>query len=230
MRLNPGGQKMTVKKEVAIHRYVGLSTDSKPSGNTVPIGSTFYEYDTNDTYLTPDNTNWILKDSKSVRKFTVTKTLSASAAYVSGDVLSESPSAGTTWDFASVAAYNGGSGRIVQIQAETNALACSADLKLYLFTTSSPGCNVNDNLGNGAPAHSDVSSGVYLGSIDLGTLAVLGSGDAIVQLNEENTDSDLPFYFNTPSTADDLHAVMVTATAATFASKSLTLSFWVRRS
>ena len=40
-----------------IKRYVGLSTDSKPTG--VPVGSTFFEYDSHVTYITYDGTNWI---------------------------------------------------------------------------------------------------------------------------------------------------------------------------
>jgi hypothetical protein len=41
--------------------YNGASTDSKPTG--VPVGSTFWEYDTDIKYKTKDGTNW---DSKSV--------------------------------------------------------------------------------------------------------------------------------------------------------------------
>ncbi len=53
---------MAVNKQGVIGRYSGLSTDTKPTGATVLKGSTFYEYDTNDTYFTPDNTNWYIKD------------------------------------------------------------------------------------------------------------------------------------------------------------------------
>ena len=48
---------MAVLKMATISTYVGLSTpDVKPTG--VPVGSTFYEYDTGVTYITRDGTNW----------------------------------------------------------------------------------------------------------------------------------------------------------------------------
>jgi len=47
---------MAVKLEDSVHRYIGLSTDTKPTG--VRIGSTFYEYNTRSTYITYDGTNW----------------------------------------------------------------------------------------------------------------------------------------------------------------------------
>lgn len=51
---------MTVTKEAAIQRYIGLSSDSKPTG--VPVGSTFLEHDTDAIYITHDGgTTWVLK-------------------------------------------------------------------------------------------------------------------------------------------------------------------------
>jgi len=50
---------MTVLKEASIERYIGLSTDTKPTG--VRIGSTFLEYDTGALYVTYDGTNWTPK-------------------------------------------------------------------------------------------------------------------------------------------------------------------------
>ena len=48
---------MAVKLIRAIQRWIGLSTDTKPTG--VPVGSTFLEYDSHDLYITYDGTNWI---------------------------------------------------------------------------------------------------------------------------------------------------------------------------
>ena len=39
-----------------IQRFIGLSTDTKPTG--VPIMSRFYEYNTRNTYVSYDGTNW----------------------------------------------------------------------------------------------------------------------------------------------------------------------------
>lgn len=54
---------MTVKKTaISIHRYTGLSTDTKPTG--VPEGSTFLATNTNSLYITPDGgATWVLKDA-----------------------------------------------------------------------------------------------------------------------------------------------------------------------
>ena len=48
---------MAVKFMATIKRWIGLSTDTKPT--TVPVGSKFFEYDTRKTFLTYDGTNWI---------------------------------------------------------------------------------------------------------------------------------------------------------------------------
>ena len=47
---------MAVKKLATINRYLGLSTDPKPTG--IPIGSTLKETDTKDYFVTYDGTNW----------------------------------------------------------------------------------------------------------------------------------------------------------------------------
>ena len=39
-----------------VERRAGLSTDTKPTG--LPVGSIFWEHDTNDVYKTYDGTNW----------------------------------------------------------------------------------------------------------------------------------------------------------------------------
>jgi len=51
---------MTVKKIVAPEKYIGYSTDDKPT--KVRDGATFLEYDTGDLYITYNGgTNWTLK-------------------------------------------------------------------------------------------------------------------------------------------------------------------------
>ncbi len=47
---------MAVKLMATIQNWIGLSTDSKPTG--VAVGSTFLEYDTKLRYITYDGTNW----------------------------------------------------------------------------------------------------------------------------------------------------------------------------
>lgn len=218
---------MTIRKESAISRWLGLSTDTKPTGATVPVGSTFFEFDTNDTYITYDSTNWVVKDSKSAKRFKTLVTASANAAYVSGDVISNSSGAAkTTWDFLAVAGYNGGGGKIVQAQVDTTQNTCSATPTLYLFTTSSPGCQLADNNANTAPTSADIVAGTYIGKIDFPVLTTIGGGGNSMLYP---TASCLPFYFTTPSTGDDLFGVMVTNTGATFASKDISVTLVIKR-
>ena len=47
---------MAVTLNTTTGRFIGLSTDTKPTG--VPVGSFLWEYDTDDTYVTYDGTNW----------------------------------------------------------------------------------------------------------------------------------------------------------------------------
>lgn len=54
---------MAVTKEATISRWIGLSTDTKPvdaANARVPVGATFYEYDTKNWYKTYDGTNWVI--------------------------------------------------------------------------------------------------------------------------------------------------------------------------
>ena len=48
---------MTVKFVATINRWIGHSTDTKPT--SVPVGSKFFEYDKIKTFITYDGTNWI---------------------------------------------------------------------------------------------------------------------------------------------------------------------------
>ncbi len=52
---------MAYKTIAGIMKYIGLSTDDKPTG--VPIGSECLEYDTGNTYITHDGgTTWSIKE------------------------------------------------------------------------------------------------------------------------------------------------------------------------
>jgi hypothetical protein len=60
---------MAVLRVATIKRFIGLSTDTKPTTD-VPVGSTFYEYDTNLMCVTYDGTNWTSKGGSSTLKIT----------------------------------------------------------------------------------------------------------------------------------------------------------------
>lgn len=52
---------MAVTKIATIRKWIGLSTDTKPTltaGDDVSIGSTFLETDTKDMWVTYDGDNW----------------------------------------------------------------------------------------------------------------------------------------------------------------------------
>jgi hypothetical protein len=55
---------MTVKLIETVQRFIGASTDTKPTG--VPCGSTFWEYNTNIEHVTYDGTNWTPKNINSI--------------------------------------------------------------------------------------------------------------------------------------------------------------------
>lgn len=61
---------MAVKKETGIIRFIGLAGDTKPTG--VPVGSSFFEYDTQELHVTHDGTNWVAKDDLHTRIGAVT--------------------------------------------------------------------------------------------------------------------------------------------------------------
>lgn len=56
---------MTVIYETRIKRFVGLSTDTKPTDD-VPAGSYFWAWDTGVLFKTYDGTNWIAYSANSV--------------------------------------------------------------------------------------------------------------------------------------------------------------------
>ena len=54
-------------KRIARGKWIGLSTDTKPAQASadVPIGATFFEYNTGRLFVTPDGDNWTIKSSES---------------------------------------------------------------------------------------------------------------------------------------------------------------------
>lgn len=215
---------MTVKlHEVPIRRYIGASTDTKPTtivskGTTseVPIGSTFYEYDTELLYITYDGTNWVRKGAivhGRVKTVSVTKAL-VGGACIAGDVLSESTTAGAAWTFAAIAGENGGSGYITKVHAILETAAKTPRLVVFLFIAT-PTCTLNDNAPNTALLHTDLAN--YVGKVDLPameTIPAAGAGDSEAVATPSTTGS-LPLAFTCASGADDLYAVVATRDAVT---------------
>ncbi len=61
---------MTVKRVVTPERFVGASTDEKPTDGATSVrpGATFLEYDTGNLYTTYNGTTWVIKPSHVVKK------------------------------------------------------------------------------------------------------------------------------------------------------------------
>jgi len=76
---------MAVLLEDTINRYVGLSTDTKPVD--VPVGSTFYEYNTRIACVCYDGTNWATMPP-AVKEIYVEKTLVQGAEPISINLFS----------------------------------------------------------------------------------------------------------------------------------------------
>jgi len=68
---------MAVKMIASIQRFTGLAADTKPTG--VPVGSTFFAYDTGVNYITYDGTNYAVHDGFDQAE----KVVSTSAAVMS---------------------------------------------------------------------------------------------------------------------------------------------------
>lgn len=224
---------MAVKKESSIYRYTGLSTDTKPT--SVPVGSTFYEYDTYRMAITYDGTNWVYKKSPSYNPINIVrsvKTLACSAEYAANDVLSESISTdkATHWTFSSIVDSNGDSGVITYAQALTECSSASGDLVLHLFSAS-PSCALTDNSANTAPSYNDITASKYIGKISFGKLASDSTtGEATAQANPYTASSGLPLPFTCASATTVIYGIAVGKNAfAVTASTDLMFALMVEK-
>lgn len=71
---------MTVAYITNIKRFIGLSTDAKPTTD-IHIGSTFFEYDTGVLYICYDGTNWAPKSATSFVQATTVDLQQAAGDY-----------------------------------------------------------------------------------------------------------------------------------------------------
>jgi len=207
---------MAIKRLVTPERFVGLSTDTKPTDGATSVrpGATFYEYDTNILQITYDGTTWAKKTESTTTKVSLTtKALEAAVAYTAGDVLSESDTntVGTDWDFTAVANRNAGSGIIKKAMVISETTAITPRLTLFLFNAA-PTCELDDNAANTALLHADLSK--FVGSIDFPAMEDVGTGDS-QSIATPSTVGNLPLAYTCATGADDLFGVLVTRTAFT---------------
>ena len=202
---------MAVKKLTTPERFVGASTDTKPTDGATSVrpGATFLEYDTGVWFITYDGTNWVpkLDPVSGVQKVvSVTKACASATAYHAEDVLSESATVGTAWTFSAIARANGANGYITKAQVICETTAVTPRLTLFLFNAAQTGA-VNDHAANTAPVHADEAT--YIGKIDFPAMEDLGTGDSIT-VATPSTFGNLPLAFTCASGADDLIGVLVT--------------------
>ncbi len=215
----------TPERIVAPNRFIGVSTDTKPSegsGVQVSPGATFYEYDTGNLFITYDHgSNWKIKDELPKTK-TVTGSSSGAglALYTANDMILNSTASGTTIAFAAVARENGGSGYITKANIVLGTSGITPRLTMFLYNALPVGGTLTDNSANLHPAGTD--TGKFIGQIDFPALDNVGSGNAHA-IATPSTYGNVPLAFNCASAADDLFGVLVTRDTVT-AGTNVTIS------
>jgi hypothetical protein len=208
---------MTVlKHSVHTNRYFGSSTDTKPTtennhidASIVPVGSTFYEYDTGLLYVTYDGTNWACKDLSVLgicKTVSVTKPVAAAGNYTALDVISEHATTGTSWLFSAIARANGAYFLIskIKILIETSSQVQRLAMQLY---NALPTCNLNDNVANTGVVAADTAK--WQGTVIMPALMDIG-GYSETTLVPGTYPGSLPLLFKCGSSADDIYGVLVT--------------------
>lgn len=230
---------MAITFEATINRYIGLSSDTKPTVATYPnlqIGSVFFEYDTGNTYITYDNTNWALKGggggglaiTSNLLIVKTTKVLAAASQYHAEDVLSESASAGTIWTFTGITNIAGGNGEIISAKILSGTTNVTPRITVYLFKSAPTVGNLNDHGANTVPVDADVVSGIYVDRIDFDVMEDLGGDSGSIAT--PSTKGNLPITFKCAAGSKNLLAIVVTRDAFTqTATNNLTIILKVRQ-
>ena len=140
----------------------------------------------------------------------VTKAIAAAGNYDIEDVLSESTTHGTAWEFSAIARKNGGKGYIIKAQVICKTTAQTPRLTLYLFKAV-PTSNLKDNIANTGPINADRAN--YVGPIDFPGMQDLGGvSDTIAT---PNTYGNLPIEFECAANSNKLYGILVTRDAIT---------------
>lgn len=148
------------------------------------------------------------------------KALAAAENYAAEDVLSESASAGTAWEFKNVTEKPGGAGAIVSARVLIETTALTPRVALFLFKDT-PSTNKNDNAANTAPAYADRL--LYIGRVDFAPCSDLGG-----QSEAEATTSppgDLPVYFECMGDSTSIYGIPVLKDAVTEEAAGMHMEF-----
>lgn len=140
-----------------------------------------------------------------------TKALAAATAYDANDVISNSASEGTDWDFANVVRQAGGSGYIVGAHVTSESESVTPRLTLYLFNAA-PTAALNDHAANTNPDAGDLTK--YIGKIDFPALESVGTTDSVASATP-STYGNLPLAFVCAATSRTIYGVLATRDAFT---------------
>ncbi|KKM20043.1 hypothetical protein LCGC14_1649510 [marine sediment metagenome] len=144
-----------------------------------------------------------------MRVVSVTKAIAAAGNYDAEDVLSESASAGTAWQFSDIA-RKGSRGYITNARVACETTGLKHRLTLYLFKAT-PASELDDNKANTALLHADLAN--YQGKIDFPGLEDLGGDSEAVAT--PSTVGNLPLAFECAPDDGDLFGILVTRDAIT---------------
>ena len=198
------------------YHNVGLSTDTKPSGQT-PL-STFYEYDTFLSYVTYDGTNWVIdtRGSKSLPlEVRVSKAIDASGGvYAAGDVVNDDDccTTATAWTFANMAAVVGGYGVITGATLINETENQAVQYELILFNTTPTG-ELMDNAANNNPIKADRAK--WVGTIAFPASVARGAATATTTVASPSTMGTLPLFYKCAAASTTLYGVLLTRTIYT---------------
>ena len=138
----------------------------------------------------------VLSNNSKIKR--VTKPLGAANEYHATDVLSESTSTGSDWDF-----NLGFTGNItlVMVVSVTSAITPRLVLHLYRFP---PACQLNDHATSTSPKAADLVN--FIGSVDLPAMTSLGTGMSYT-IATPSTYGNLYLPYDTPKIYGVLHTL-----------------------
>ena len=216
-------------------RYIGVSTDTKPTAAdpqgllTPQKGSTLFDTDTNSLYATSDQTIWVLKDRLvTPAEVRVSQVIDGGlGAYTAGDVVGADECCTTLavpWIF-EVAKSNGGFVQIVNAALinETENQAVQYDLIMFNAT---PTGELRDNAANTSPIKGDRAK--YLDTIEFRSSIARGATVATHTSASPSTVGGLPIGLKCASSGKKIYCVLVTRTAYTqTATDDIEIVLWV---
>lgn len=126
------------------------------------------------------------------------------------DVISESATVGTAFEFTGMANKRGGAGEILEAQVFLQTTALAPRLTLYLFSVV-PTSALNDNVANTAVLLADLPT--YIKKIDF--LATEDLGGVSETLVSQSTYGNLPIHYVCDGNSTSLYGILVTRDAVT---------------